>query len=113
MFKPVFWLSLLGIFVLSLLPGDQLPPQVGQIWDKAQHALGFLWLGLCGHLAYPRTPLKVLTGVLLAGIAIELAQAVTPWRQADWQDWLADATGAATAWVLWWTVGQRQAATKA
>lgn len=113
MFKPVFWLSLLGIFVLSLLPGDQLPPQVGQIWDKAQHALGFLWLGLCGHLAYPRTPLSVLTGVLLAGIAIELAQAVTPWRQADWQDWLADATGAATAWVLWWTVGQRQAATKA
>jgi len=101
MYKPVFWSSLLGIFVLSLLPGEQLPPQVVQIWDKAQHALGFLWLGLCGHSAYPRRPLTVLAGIMLAGVVIELAQAITPWRQADWQDWIADAVGALAASILW------------
>jgi VanZ family protein len=112
MYKPVFWLSLLVIFVLSLLPGEQLPPQVGQIWDKAQHALGFLWLGLSGHLAYRRRPLRVLAGVLLAGVAIELAQAITPWRHGDWQDWVADAVGAVTASVLWWSMRQLPAAHK-
>ncbi len=104
MFKIVFWLSLLGIFNLSLLPGEQLPPQASQIWDKAQHAIGFLWLGLCGHLAYPAHTLRVLIGVLLAGVAIELAQALTPWRHGDWQDWVADAVGAiaaTTAWLAW------------
>lgn len=112
MYKPVFWLSLLGIFVLSLLPGEQLPTQVGQIWDKAQHALGFLWLGLSGHLAYPRCPLRVLAGVLMAGVAIELAQSVTPWRHADWQDWVADAVGTITASVLWWSMRRPPAAQK-
>ena len=102
MMKLVFWVSLSGIFLLSLLPVDQLPPQTAHVWDKAQHAIGFFWLGLCGHAAFPRAWIRVLIGLLLAGLGIELAQTLTPWRQGDPLDWLADAVGAASATGVWW-----------
>jgi len=38
---------------------------------------------------------RVLVGLLLLGVAIECAQAMTTWRQGDWMDWLADASGIA------------------
>ncbi|MEZ5663174.1 MAG: VanZ family protein [Burkholderiaceae bacterium] len=97
MIKSIFWLSLLGIFVLSLLPGEQLPQQAGLIWDKAQHAIGFVWLGLWGLAAFPARPWRVLAGLLLFGMGIELSQALTSWREGDMQDWMADAVGLAVA----------------
>lgn len=99
--KTVFWISLAGILVLSLLPTEQLPPQTAQVWDKAQHAIGFFWLGLCGHAAYPQAGFRVLAWVLLWGVAIELAQTLTSWRQGDVLDWLADALGAGLATLVW------------
>ncbi len=38
---------------------------------------------------------RVLVGLRLLGVVIECAQAMTTWRQGDWMDWLADATGIA------------------
>ena len=54
--KTSFWLSTMAVVVLSLLPVAYLPPQSFDIWDKTQHAAGFLALALLGLAAYPATP---------------------------------------------------------
>ena len=91
--KVLFWLSLLTLSTLSLLPSGYLPPQAFSLWDKAQHALGFAGLTVLALWAYPGAARKIPWWLLIHGAAIELAQAATGWRQGDWLDWLADAIG--------------------
>jgi VanZ family protein len=103
LWKVAFWLLVALTVVMSLVPGEQVP-QTLVFWDKAQHALGFAALAVSGLLAYPMAVPRVLVGLLLLGVAIECAQAMTTWRQGDWMDWLADATGIALgtgAMALW------------
>ena len=97
----IFWGAVTIVTVLSLLPGDYLPPIAFNVWDKAQHALGFLLLGLLGLNAYPNSIVRVVFGLLTYGAAIELAQAATGWRYGDWQDWLANAVGVSLAYGFW------------
>lgn len=75
------------------MPPSQLPEQAFSIWDKAQHAAGFLVLTLLGLMGYFRQPKAVVMGLFAYGALIELAQAWSGWRSGDPQDWLADATG--------------------
>jgi VanZ family protein len=98
--KLAFWLACVTVATLSLLPTDDLPTIAMDIWDKAQHATGFLGLGMLGFLAYPRYPTKVMTGLVLLGLAIEVAQAATGWRTGDALDWLADLVGLLIAFLL-------------
>jgi VanZ family protein len=91
--KPAFWLACIAVATLSLLPVNELPSMVMNLWDKAQHAMGFFGLGLLGIQAYRQRLLKVCIGLLLFGAAIEVAQALSGWRTGDPLDWLADATG--------------------
>lgn len=97
--KALFWLLLLAVAVGSLLPVDYLPRQVFDLWDKAQHALGFValaWAGAWAHLnRNVRQLVWLATGLLAFGAAIEIAQAFTGWRQGDGLDLLADAVGLA------------------
>lgn len=90
-----FWVALLAVVVLSLTPVAQLPPAVFSVWDKAQHAGGFVALALLGGAAYPASLPRVWLGLLLLGAAIEVAQSATGWRHGDALDWLADAVGVA------------------
>ena len=97
----LFWLSLLAVTAGSLVPVALLPPQALDLWDKAQHALGFAWLGVCGLWAHPRHARAVVIGLCAWGGASELMQAATGWRHGDGLDWLADAIGVALALLLW------------
>ncbi len=100
-----FWATLALVGTLTLLPAEALPPELFafDLWDKVQHALAFTALGLWGLLVYPLHPWRVLLGLLCFGGAIEVAQALTTWRFAEWQDWLADAVGLALGAALaWW-----------
>jgi VanZ family protein len=93
------------------MPTPYLPPQIFDLWDKAEHALAFLLLGGLGLWAYPTSAIRVATGLLVYGGLIELAQAATGWRAGDWFDWLADAIGVAAvylAWALWIGGGKRR-----
>lgn len=98
--RMLFWTSVLGVLVMSLLPTDRLPEFVFNWWDKAQHALGFAWLAVWGRLAYPRWPRGALLGLLALGALIECAQAATGWRQGDVADWVADTVGMFAVWGL-------------
>lgn len=92
-FRFAFWCGLLILTVLSLLPVENLPPQVLDVWDKAQHAAGFALLTASGLLAYGRHATRLCSGLLVHGGLIELAQSFTGWRYGDWADLLADAIG--------------------
>lgn len=88
-----FWAACAAVAALSLAPVEHLPPQVFDIWDKAQHAAGFAALAFLGRLAYPSQPSRLLVALLVYGALIEVAQAATGWRQGDVKDWIADAVG--------------------
>jgi len=96
-----FWLSLIALTVASLVPVTLLPPQAMNLWDKAQHALGFAWLAALGLAAYPRRAICVCLGLLAWGGVIEVLQWTTGWRYGEWIDWLADGIGIAAAALLW------------
>ena len=106
-FKLLFLTALLGVTVLALLPIDMLTSPVFNWWDKAQHALAFAALGVLGFAAYPSRPGRVVSGLVLYGVAIELAQMAVGWRFGEWEDVLADTAGLVLVWLLrflwlWW-----------
>ncbi len=99
----LFFITCLVVAVLSLLPGEALPPVAFNVWDKAQHAGAFAALAVLGLWAFSHRPFAVVGALLLYGVFIEVAQGVTGWRHGDWYDWLADAVGVGVAlgWVVW------------
>lgn len=99
--RVAFWACLLAVVVLSLSPVQHLPPQVFSLWDKAQHAGGFVVLTLLGLCAYPHRAMALLVAMLALGVGIEVAQSATGWRYGDVADWLADAVGVAAAYTVW------------
>ena len=106
--KILFALALASVTVLALLPVELLTLPVFNWWDKAQHALAFGVLSLLGFAAFPARLWPVALGMVLYGVAIELAQLAVGWRFGEWQDVLADITGVMVAWGLrslwrkWW-----------
>lgn len=99
-----FWMAVVGVGVGSLMPTTYLYSQAFDIWDKAQHAFAFVLLGSLGLIAFTLRPLQILTGLLVYGGLIELAQSITGWRVGDWLDWLADAVGVGVVylgWIVW------------
>jgi VanZ family protein len=84
----------------SLIPVDALPDV--SIWDKLAHALTYallMWL-LLPSLAPPST-VAAGSWVMLYGVAIEVAQALSGYRQGDWQDALANLAGILFAGLCW------------
>lgn len=100
--RAVFVLALLLTWGLSLWP---FPPGPGVLphADKLQHALGFMGLAGLGRLAFGAAACdRLMLGLLVQGLAIELAQGLfTLHRQASAADLLADAVGLALAAGLW------------
>lgn len=96
--KTAFWIAAAAALVLSLAPTSPELPSTG--WDKSNHLFGFLTLAVLGLLAYPSRRRRVLIGLLLFGGLIELLQSLTPYRFAEWADWLADALGIVVGYGL-------------
>jgi VanZ family protein len=94
-----FWLACGLVVMGSLIPTQQLPPLVLDLWDKAQHAFAFAGLFVLGRWAYPRRGIFVAFGLLLLGGAIELLQWQTGWRIGEWADWIADGVGVLLGWI--------------
>jgi VanZ family protein len=88
----LFWLALIAITLLALSPR---PPAVADLgWDKLNHLAAFALLGLLARLAWPAQSLvRWLLSLLVYGGLLEIAQGLTPNRQAEWGDLLADALG--------------------
>jgi hypothetical protein len=95
----LFVIALLGLMVLALWPATG-----GQDWfaqaDKVRHAGAFCVLWGLGWRAGLRRGWALAVGLVSFGVVIELAQSLTPDREASALDVLADAVGVLLGWVL-------------
>jgi len=104
-----FWLglwigALLGVVIVCLLPGTELPKV--PVSDKLEHALAFFVLSAAAVQLFRRgAPLAIVAlGLLALGGAIELAQALlTTTRAMEAADFLADAIGIGAGLAIAWT----------
>ena len=98
-----FVAAVIAVLVLSLLPASELP-KFTRGWDKIQHVLAYVGLGLLGLAAWPERAMLVFAALLAFGAGIEVLQGLSGWRSAEWGDLLADAIGlgvVAMAYAQW------------
>ena len=86
-----FWLCMLTVMVLALVPPSPQLPTTG--WDKTNHFTAFAVLCILGLSTYPLRTALVLLGLFSYGGLIEALQSLTPDRAAEWLDWFADTVG--------------------
>lgn len=89
----IFWLVMLVVTALFLVPQEFVSSAIFDWWDKVQHALAFGVLMLLGFIAYSKYFWRVVIGLILYGAVIEITQSWTGWRQGDVMDALADMVG--------------------
>lgn len=92
----------LAAFVLSLLPHVPMPE--ARFGDKLVHAGAYAGLAVLWRLALDVRSRWILLGVFAIGALIECLQGLTPWRQFEWADMLANGSGAFVGLAGWWLV---------
>ncbi len=94
--RVVFGLGVVVVTLLSLMPSAVLPAP--DIWDKAQHFMAYGVLGLCGAIGFPTRPTtrRIVIGLVLLGIALEIGQLFVAGRDGTFGDALANGLGAVT-----------------
>jgi len=90
-FQLLFYLMLLIVLVLSLLPIDQ--PNFSPN-DKVNHLLAYAALLVSGYLAHRHLGFAGLF-VVLFGVLVEVLQGLTSYRMFSFADMLADSAGVA------------------
>lgn len=98
--------ALCAIYILAILPSDSVPGI--QLWDKLNHALAFFVLALLMAKAWPSAEVswQQLALLLCYGLFIELSQALLPYRDASWQDMVANACGLLFYILIHFTIAQ-------
>ena len=98
--RTAFYLGLLLVIALSLIPQEAMPPT--GLWDKANHTLAYSVLAATGCVAHRgiRAWVLVAAGLLILGAALEVVQSVLPGRVASLQDIVANAIGVALGSLL-------------
>ncbi len=101
--KTAFFIGLVAVIALSLLPQETLP-EIGT-WDKLTHALAYGVLAVVGGFGFKgwRSLMMVGLGLVVLGAGLELAQSVTPNRDGSITDAVANLVGVAIGSVA--TVG--------
>ncbi len=103
-----WYLAMVAVTVLALLPIEHLQMPVFDWWDKAQHALAFVVLTSWALLLWPHAAMRVALSMMAYGAGLERAQWAVGWRFAEWADLAADAVGVFVAWgLVWWLRSQQ------
>ena len=91
---------LIGIWILSFLPGSLMPTVPGT--DKWHHAFAYFVAMYCWGQCFPRpiARLKLAMVFVLMGALIECLQGLTTYRSFEWLDIVADALGVTIAWMV-------------
>ncbi|MEA2111191.1 MAG: VanZ family protein [Campylobacterota bacterium] len=100
-FKLLFFITLLAISILAVLPDYNALPPVVSMSDVINHILAFFTLSFLFKLAYPK--LKTILHVFLLsayGVAIEVVQYFLPTRFGDPYDVLSDILGVLLALIF-------------
>lgn len=99
LWRLAFLLCLIAVLVLSLLNDPD--PRLSTGWDKGNHVLAFCVLTLLGRWSFPQQALLLVVGLCVYGIGIEILQALSGYRFAEYADLLADAIGVALGFGLY------------
>lgn len=83
---------------LALVPAP--PRQATLGWDKLNHAVAFALLAAVGTMGFVHARVRLALALFAYGALIEVLQAFTPTRTAEWMDLLADALGIAAGMLL-------------
>ena len=89
----IFWLVMMMMTALFLVPQEFVSGGIFDWWDKVQHAVVFGTLMLLGYFAYSKYFWRLVIGLTVYGVLIELIQSWTGWRQGEVLDAVADAVG--------------------
>ena len=98
-----WYLAMVAVTVLALLPIEHLQMPVFDWWDKAQHALAFVVLTGWALLLLPYAAMHVALGMLAYGAGLELAQWAVGWRLPNGRIWLQ--TPSVSLWLGVWCGG--------
>lgn len=98
-FKVLFVLCCLAIFVMSLMPGKQLPSNLP--WDKALHFIGYAGLAFLARMGSIKHPSwQIIIGCIVFSLGIEFIQQFIPKRGFEWEDLLANSLGVLSGVLL-------------
>jgi VanZ family protein len=94
------WLLVATVIVLSLVKLGTQPPRAHS--DKVGHVLAYATLMFWFAQIYSRerTKLFIAIGLVLMGIALEIAQEYTGYRTFDYADIAANSFGVVIGWVI-------------
>lgn len=96
----LFAAALIAGFAFALLPVPDVV-DLSNHRDKLMHAAAFAGFAVLGCAAWPQRVPQVLVGLVLYGIAKEVAQHFTSWRSGDPLDFIADFTGIMVGLAVW------------
>jgi VanZ family protein len=91
-FKIIWWVSLVIIYTLAILPQD-MAPTVGSLSDKSHHILAFLVLAILLKLAYLIKYWHAFFLLAAFGLLIEVSQLFAINRSGEVADVVADIVG--------------------
>lgn len=100
--RVLFFTVLAVVMVKALLPSDA-TPSIPHL-DKLLHGLAFLTMFLLGCFAYPnagQVQWKLLLGLAVYGVAIEVFQHFTGYRSCEFADFVADVAGLCVGLFFW------------
>jgi len=103
LYRSIFFLSLLIVFYLSIVPADAIPniAALDFLSDKLIHALIFLFLSFVGlkcHFNIPK--IFLLTMIFSFGLSIEVIHFYHPYRFFEIADLIANLVGILAALVI-------------
>ncbi len=95
LFRMAFFVGLLAVIVLSVIPKEAIP-SLG-LPDILAHMAAYAALALAGGIAFrrARSLFMLAAGLLLLGAGLELVQALVPGRDASGYEFLANMAGIA------------------
>ena len=102
-FKLVFWVSLFGFSVATLIrldPGILTEGDAGIPLDKVFHILGFAWLTYFALRIYSERVSYIILGLFFYGLLIEALQGIGGHRTAEGADVIANLVGISLGFMV-------------
>lgn len=91
----LFWVSLVIVLLLLLMPLSDNPNPGIKHLDKMVHALIFMVLSAVALRAWPKQLVRIFLGLVLLAALTEMLQGLTGWRTASMADFFSDVIGIA------------------
>jgi len=92
-FRTLFFIALISISILAILPDYNALPPIVSVSDLLNHAAAFSVLSILYTLAYSHTQKQIAVALISYGVMIEAVQAFLPTRDASIEDIIADSAG--------------------